>query len=382
MLHLLPFLIPVAAAEEAAEEFLLGDLGVRLDLPRGWRMTRWSDWDFKAQRDDGPVLLWAWASDGQVPIGGDASAWAPVYLAQIEAEQGKAPKFEQAAVAKVGGRDAALLELSFAIGKDRGTLYGATIEIEGRNFHLALIGGPRSLEAARAARAEVLERLDVRKGPATFPDQPTLEAKGVRTRLPAGWREPLKTEEAAVAKLQGQLGLEKVDECWTAIRPRPAADPDLAVTCQGGILLGVVDTYSAGGVAPLLAEKLFGKAVVPAPEVVELADRVGFVFAPKLGSRTLAVAVAPYDLGVSRTWVLSSVAEDASVPETARALLQNSTWSGPHPAGVGEWVSYYLTYRPFSPMVLGPVAGLGVVILAGIGLGVALTRRRKPELED
>lgn len=382
MLHLLPFLLPVAAAEEAAEEFLLGDLGVRLDLPRGWRMTRWSDWDFKAQRDEGPVLLWAWASDGQAPIAGDPAAWAPVYLAQIEAEQGKAPKFEQATEAKIAGRSTALLELSFAIGKDRGTLYGATIEVEGRNLHLALIGGPRSLEAARAARTEVLERLDLRKGPATFPEQPTLEAKGVRTKLPPGWREPLKTEEGVVAKLQGQLGLENVDECWTAIRPRPASEPDLAVTCQGGMLLGVVDTYSASGVAPLLAEKLFGKAVVPPPEVVELADRVGFVFAPKLGSRTLAVAVAPYDQGVSRTWVLSPAAADPSVPEAARAMLQNSTWSGQHPAGVGEWVSYYLTYRPFSPMVLGPVAGLGVVILAGVGVGVALTRRRKPDLDD
>ena len=33
--------------EDEAPKYLLGDLGVRVDLPSGWNVTRWSDWDLK-----------------------------------------------------------------------------------------------------------------------------------------------------------------------------------------------------------------------------------------------------------------------------------------------------------------------------------------------
>ena len=64
---LLTSLIAAPAHAEDAPEFLLGDLGVRIDLPRSWRMTRWSDWDFNAELKRGrdTVLLFAWATPVQ-----------------------------------------------------------------------------------------------------------------------------------------------------------------------------------------------------------------------------------------------------------------------------------------------------------------------------
>src|SRR5688572_2062653 len=78
-------------ARADAPEFLLGDLGVRLDLPAGsWRMTRWSDWDFKAEGRDGAMLLFAWATPVQTPVveGPDAAGWSRVFEAKVEELQG------------------------------------------------------------------------------------------------------------------------------------------------------------------------------------------------------------------------------------------------------------------------------------------------------
>ena len=35
-----------------------------------------------------------------------------------------------------------------------------------------------------------------------------------------------------------------------------------------------------------------------------------------------------------------------------RTTMASATYAGPHPVEFGEQVSYYVSYRPFSPMVL------------------------------
>jgi hypothetical protein len=50
--------------------------------------------------------------------------------------------------------------------------------------------------------------------------------------------------------------------------------------------------------------------------------------------------------------------------------MSGSTYSGVHPASVGDQLSYWVTYRPFSPVVLVPA--LGVLAFLGLGLGVAV----------
>src|SRR5690606_14578172 len=98
----------VAAATEAPE-YLLGDLGVRVDLPRGWKMLRWSDWDFKAETQDGGVMLFAWGTPYQVPVEGEAADWAPVYEAKVKELGGDAPKLVASRIRKEGGRAVAAL---------------------------------------------------------------------------------------------------------------------------------------------------------------------------------------------------------------------------------------------------------------------------------
>ncbi|MFT4621538.1 MAG: hypothetical protein ACI8PZ_000190 [Myxococcota bacterium] len=351
--------------EEEAEEFLLGDLGVRVDLPEHWRMTRWSDWDLKAQDDDGPILMWAWATELQTEVGEDAAAWQPVYDAMIEAEKGFDVSLEKAEIHSIKGMDAALLDFKWKVGKSKLDLdmFGATIEIGGKNMHIAAAAIPKHSERAEAARLDLVKRLEIRSPAVITPPDLVLEAEGIESPIPAGWREPQKEELGAAMKQVGLLGLENLEPCWVAIRAKPAnPEPEALVTCQGGLLLGVVDEYSFEGVDAVVRQKMFGAAPVPAGELVELEDRVGFLYKPRPG---LVVGVVPYDRGVARTWALGD-ADDPSLEAAVREVLTDSSWSGPHPASIGDQVGYYVSYRPFSPLVLGP-AGLLVVLVGGAG---------------
>jgi hypothetical protein len=375
-----------AVAEDSdAPEFLLGDLGVRVDLPKGWNMTRWSDWDFKAEDPSGPVLLFAWATDVQVPVGDDAEAWGPVFTAKVEELRGAAPKLDSATVQQVQGQPMALVDLSFTFGEGgpAGHLYGGTVAVEGKNFHLATVANKRFSKQAKEGRIELLKRLDI-KAPATeFPAEITLDADGVTSKLPSGWREPLKSEMGIAVKAASSLGVEDIEACWLAMRPQVLAEPDVMLTCQGGLLLGVVDSYSFAGADELVRAKMFGKIEVPPAEMVELYDRVGFVYNPKLSSRGLHVGVVPYDKGVSRTWVIGS-ADDETLGADLRSVLEGSNFSGPHPASIPDQLSYWLSYRPFSPMVLCPSLCLllGFGLMALLVLKMMMGKKNKYDLDD
>ena len=387
-LFLLSSLLAAPAASAAATdapEYLLGDLGVRVDLPSGWKMLRWSDWDFKAETSDSGVMLFAWGTPYQVPVD-DPGAWAPVYEAKIQELGGEAPKLVASELEKVGGRPVAALDLGFAFGGGgaEGVLYGGTITVAGQNFHLAVVTAKVHARRAEEARDALLQRLDVREEgePLETVAGATVSAGGIETKLPDGWREPTKPEVAGVTKRAAVLGLPDLTDCWIAMRPRPVAEPDVMVTCPAGMALGVVDELSFAGVEPRIREAVFGKAPVPAGQQLPLSDRLGVLFDPKLESQGLAVAVVPYDQGITRTWVLGEPG-DASLAEVARAAAQASTWSGPHPVTLGDQVSYYLTYQPTHPVVLG--SGLvGLLLVGGVvgGAGFALKRSRKRPLDD
>ena len=380
------FLAPVVhAAEEEAEEFLLGDLGVRIDLPEQWRMTRWSDWDFKAQDDDGPILLWAWATELQTPVGDQAELWQPVYEDMIASEKGFDAKLVKAETHSVAGMDAAFLDWTWKVGKKGLDLhmYGATIEIGGKNMHWAVAAIPKHAERAEEARKALIKRAEIRSPAVITPPDLVLEAEGmgIETRIPGLWREPQKSELEATMKVVGTLGLEDLTPCWVAMRPKPAnPEPEVMVTCQGGLLLGVVDEHSFTGADELIRAKMFGSAPVEPARMLDLDDRVGFVYKPRPG---LVVGVVPYDKGLARTWVLGDP-EDASLEADLEAALTGSEWSGLHPASIGDQVSYWVTYRPTSPMVLGPAAllllGLGGAGFAGVRMMGGL--KNKYELLD
>lgn len=354
-----------------AEEFLLGDLGVRIDLPSGpWRMTRWSDWDFKAEYESarGKILLWAWATPVQIPIAEDATGWGRVYLAKIDKLSGTGAEVLESKVDKVAGRDVAFVDVAFQFGDDgpKGLMYGATIEIGGQNMHLAAVASEANQKELAAQRAALVERLDVRSLPAKTAFGGEVTASGITSVLPRSWRPPFEDEiPVVVVPAMKKLGVDDLEGCWSAIRPDPAGVHGVMITCQGGLELGVVDEHSFAGVDERLRGTLFGGVDVPPAEMVSLDDRVGFAYQAADG---LAVGVVPYDKGVARTWLL-----DAGEPLTdLKSTLASSTYSGPHQVGPTDWLTYYAVHRPTSPVSLGVLGGALVVVL---GLGALVVGR-------
>lgn len=376
-----------ARAQEEAPEFLLGDIGVRVDLPRGWKMTRWSDWDFTAATNDGQIKLFAWATPIQSPIAQGDESWGGLFVAKSEELKAASPKLKDLRVEEVSGQKAAFVDLDFHFGEGgpAGKMYGSTVAVRGQMFHLATVASKARAKAAESWRKDLTARLDLsRAEPADVKWGPTLESKGITSALPDDWREPLKSEIEVVLPRVKELGIEDLSECWLAIRPRGAVDPDVMVTCQGGLLLGVVDSYSFEGVEPVVRERMFGKGAPVKPGTpVETGDRVGFLFAPELSSKGLAVGVVPYDQGLARTWA-TGAAGDATLSDAVKGVMQGSSYSGPHPAGVPDRIAYYVTYRPLSPVVLCPALGIvGLLGLLVVGGGVmAMRGGKKSKWED
>lgn len=358
-----------------APEFLLGNLGVRIDLPRGWKMTRWSDDDFSGQTEDGSVLVFAWSTPIQTPIV-DADPWKEAFTAKVTEMSGKSPEPGATSVTEIAGRKVALVDVGFQFGTGgHGTMYGAVLEIPGRDLMVATISADRFGRAGQSARKDLVARLDHKDPPPTSTFGATVKLGAVQTKLPDDFRPSLDSEWNAISPTLAKFGREDWTDCWTAIRPRPLRAPDVLASCPSPLHLGVVDAYSFGTAEELVRAKLFGKALDPGT-LVELSDRVGFLYTPRDG---LAMGAAPTATGVAALWGLG----ESGMGDAVRASLTGTTFDGPHPADGGEVLSYWLTSRTFSPQVLCPalccVGGGGVIVAAGIGTVMLRSRRKNAD---
>ncbi len=216
-----------AGEVEEAPEFLLADIGVRVDLNKKWKMTRWSDFDLKAETS-GPVFLFTWSTDVQSDVSKfDAKVWEPVHLAKLEEMGGGVdPKVAKAEVKEIGGRQVALVDISFKLksGGDA-VLYGATTATEGRMVHVAFVAGKRYAKAADKHRTTVMEDLDVKADAADVAWGASVEADGFSNTLAEGWRVPLDPEEGIVTSAAGKMGVEETENCWLALRPQGPVSP-------------------------------------------------------------------------------------------------------------------------------------------------------------
>ena len=382
MITLLLTLTALPALADDAPEFLLGDVGVRVDLPRTWQMTRWSDWDFKASRKDDTVLMFAWATPGVVtPKQDELSLWTGPW--EAKARELDAYELEQKAVELVdkGGVPAITFDYDFVFkDKKEGVMFGATVPVEGQYFHFVTVTRDAFRTRAEESRDELLERLEVKSKPAELDWGPTLEAMGITTPLPEDWRAPTEAETAQLTKTAEELGLDGLAGCAVGARPRGLTEPEGLVVCQGGLWLGVVDEYSFSGKDAELRELLFGGVAVPPAERLDLPDRTGLLFHPDIGSRALYMAVVPYDRGLARYWAWGEQDRDAEVKASLTTAVQNSAFSGPHPTGPSDWVSYFISYRPTHPVVLGTVLAL-LAFLGGLGF-LLFGTGKKPDLDD
>lgn len=379
--HLLSILLafgssPAVAADEP--EFLLGDLGVRLDLPATrWHMTRWSTSDFEGKLETDPVLLYAWSTPIQGPVT-SPEAWAPVYVHKAEEMQGTNPQVTGSNTEQIEGHAFAFVDVDFGLSKAGAiALRGATTEIGGSNLHLAVIAPQRLARAAERERSEIVRRLEFTTPVADPGYGGTVQTERVSTRLPEGWR-PLQPGELEVVTPQlVKLGLEDLTGCWTAIHPRPARSPDVMVTCGRPLHVGIVDGHSASEHEAAIREKLFGPGV-PEGVLVPADDRSGFVYVPREG---LAMGAAPDSEQVSVTWALG----DRNLGEAVTGVLAGSTFAHPHATAVGDQLGYWLAHRTLSPQVACPaLCCLGSVGLLGLGIAslFVVRARRRPADDD
>lgn len=361
------------AGNTAEPEYQLSDVGVRVDLPGGWNMTRWSTVDLKAETTD-PIVLQAWASDVQSDLTTlDPGVWKPLWEAKLT-EMGAGDEGivnTRAEKTTVQGAPAVFVDYTFKIRKT-GTpavLKGATIAVEGQMFHLALVSVTRFDKKVGGVRDDLMKRLEIQRGPAEVAWGAEVTGDGFTHHLPDDWRTPLEVENGAVGRQIEKLGLEKLDGCWLAMKPAGPALPTSMVACQGGLLLGVVDSYSFADAEAMVRAKMFGAAEVAPAKQVDLDDRVAFAY--DLHEKGLAVGVVPYGRGIVRVWVKGAPG-DATLVESLEATLKAGSYEGSHPASLGDWAGYYLTYRPFSPVVLCPALGLlamgGVLVLGAAAL--------------
>ncbi len=376
---------PALAQDEEAPEFLLGDVGTRIDLPKGWNADEWSDWHFKAKTTDRAVLLSVWVTPvQQVVTAKNLELWHHTHKLYAKEYEGKDIVVDRSEIVPRGEFPVGRFEMHFGEGNKRIDLFGATLAVEGQNLHMFTLAAPRGKRRAKAQMNDIVNRLEIHDGPAELKWGAEVEAAGVKTKLPADWRPPLdRAEKDRVAATIEPLGIDSLTDCWTALKPRGPHKPDVLVGCQGGLWLGVVDEYSFADVdETVLRPTLFGKAEVPAAEQVQAGDRVGFLYAPKSG---LYMGVAPYDQGLFRLWALSSTDEpdNPGLRTAVTETMSASTYSGAHPASIPDVLSYWVMYRPVSPQVLCPLFGLlglfgGVVVIA-VGAGAFGASRNKYE---
>ena len=365
--------VPCALAQDTeAEEYVLGDLGLRVDLPDEWspQSRGWSDWFFKGQMIKGPVQLWVWSTPIQVPAGDDPAAWLPVYGARITEGGGADVRYLDGSVATIRGMRVALVEFAYknVSLKREVHLFGASVAIEGQTLHFATLAFPQHAKLARSEHSKLFERLDFRKPAVSFMPGQVMELDDFSFPLPTGWRVPLATEEEAVLANVQHLPTGNLSSCVLAMRPLPAADPDAMVVCQMGLSAGVLDGDSAERLGDKMAAKVFQKhADTMTFESHELQDRWGWVFRPRDEGGSFAVSLVPNAGGVAAVWAVSS--KDApGLSEVVLEVARASEYAGLPRASMGEQLQYRLLDRTGSPATL---AGLALLLaaLGGVGWG-------------
>lgn len=375
---------PTALAQdgEDAPKYLMGDYGVRVDLPDDWYATEWADWELEAEKDDRSLKLFAWGEPVQMePVPDDLDAWSAVYVDKVADIGGKDPEVTFSEVEALDGRHVARFELSFDFGSDlKGAMSGGTFAVKGKMFHMAVMTAAQRASLGSQALEMLVKRAEVKAEPAVFDEGAELTGAGVTTTLPAGWRAPLDVELGTVTSRARKLGVEDLSDCAVAIHPVAHAEPDFMLTCQGGLQLGVVDPLSFEDKAAELSPKLFGSLEVPPATMVTTAGgKTGFLYAPEQKGFTLRMGVVPYGAGIARTWVYGQPGQGDAFTAALTEVMSSGTYEGEHPASLGERFSYALAYNPTSPLVLGP--GLLLLVLIG-GVVVLVSRNKKDPYAD
>lgn len=370
-----------------AEPYALAEAGITFNLPGGWEMTRWSDWDFTAKHQAG-LAMEQWYTGWQLPVDVAAGkSFAAMYAERLEDQRAGNLVTTSVTAEKAGKLDFVHTQVDFQFdgGKGpKGVAHFAAIGGEGKVLHLVIYAAAPNGPRAAAQLTQVLERLSLDKPPADVASlggaQPS--TLGFTVNLPAGWRVPLPAEKSEVGTLAGTTGATKPDTCFTAAKPDPAG-ASLLLLCGGTWTLGIVDEDSFADKAPLVTAGLFGKAAtkLAPPTPLTTPDRTGFLFRPEINDHDLRAAVVPYDRGAIYGWIVGPPGSGAALDEALTTTIQGLRYEGPDNGlaqfAFGETLIHTVSYNPI-PAGLCCLAGLAP-ILGGIGF---LVFRKKPQRPD
>lgn len=363
----------------AAESYALPGAGVTVNLPSGWQMTRYSDWDLNARTETG-LALELRTTPWQVPLDAEAGkAWGTTYGEWLADSEAVGVSADASAPGRSGEREVLRTTLRFQLGGggSRGVAHVAAFSADGKVVHvMVMAAAPNGVRASQALE-NALARITIDDPPSDLAGlggtRPT--PLGFEVTLPAGWRVPLESESEEVRGLTGATGASKPADCFTAVRPGPRAT-SLVLLCPQAWTLGVLDADSAADLGTQVRSLLFGKAAeaVPAPEALAVADRTALLYRPPLADYDLRLAVMPYVDGAVHLWAVSPKGTGDLDP-VVRSILDSVRFEagdGMPRYAMGQVVFHTLAYRPFHPFVLVSVA----TVLAFMGLVLRLLFRR------
>ncbi len=381
--------LSLGSAHAADEEpMYMADLGLNLELPKGWTVPRWSDWDLDAVDDANTTQVKITSSPFQVdPTPEAADAWAQLAIADLEAGGHSDAVVVATGVESIDGRPTGVAIVRYRHrGKDSAVLYQRSFTVRGKVAHLRAIGLKRNESRVRRGLATWDKTLTLEKGPIELAHSyaPLVSEAGFASVLPEGWRLPLLQEMGPVRELAAKVGQGKIDKelCWVAIRPYPEGETALLLACQQGAWVGKVDDHSFDGKQLELQERVLGSievgSVRPVPTSAD--GRVSPLYALS-GVTDLAVrvAVTPYDQGLMTTYVIGKADEALMLEGALEHVLGATTFSDPeggkHPVSFLDWSAYAFKYRP---ILLAPAL---LVLLLVFG-GVFKLATKKPSYED
>ena len=369
----------LALALAHAEPYALLDAGMTFELPGGWEMTEWSNWDFKGRTLDRSIALDAWYTPFQLPVTKEnASEWAALYREKLEDMKAVGVTRDTVEVREASGRTTAFTTMRFTLekGGPKGAMFVASFATEGKIMHVATLAVGPNVPRAQSGLDAVLARLTVQRQPA---DTLALggEVKtelGFSATLPDGWRKPLAIEDEESLKLIGGLGIGPKDPttCFRAIHPMPNGEAALMVFCSEPWKMGILDEASFLDEELLLKQRFFGKAAdkIPAADRLTRTDRLGILLAPEINGKDLRIAALPYDRGTVVAWGVGEPGTGELLTSSLRSTSMSLAFDGPDGGAsvheAGEWVVHTLTYQPWHPAILASVA-LFLGVLAGVG---------------
>ncbi len=358
-----------------AEPYVMAGAGITMNLPRGWEMTRWSDWDFKAKADGLALDLWYTPWQVDAPVG---TVLQPIYLAHLKDQSAKNPAVLPGIAGAAPGHWVHTRATFDLDGGGKAVAHFAAIPGDGKVLHIGIYAAASADHRASDDLDAIVHGLKIDAPPAklntTAVDAPD---KNFTVKPPEGWREVLKSERDNAESLMGKTGAGKLDGCVLLAAPTvDGNEASVLAACPQKWQLGFADDASFADDAMTLRSLVFGKAAekIPVADKIALPDRNAMLFRPTINDYALRFAALPYDEGAISIWGIAPESAADALEAGVKATLSGLTFPGPENGlaqhALGDLVYHELSY---DPLVMG-ISGLSVVGALGT-LGFLLFRK-------